>query len=274
MPVARIVDFGVYLSDDDGEEVLLPNRYVPEGIVAGDYLKAFIYRDSEGRLTATTELPKIELDGIACLEVVSTSPAGAFLDWGLAKDLFVPKRGQPERFREGEWHIVKVCLDERTDRLFGTADLKNHVCRLSEGYETGEEVDLIIADQTDLGYNAIVDEGCWGLLYAEEIFTDLEYGQRLTGYVKLQRPDGKLDLALQPPGYARVAAIEDQLLDAIKADDGVLNLTTKSPPEAIHQRFGISKKAFKLAVSALYKKRLIRLKPDGLYLREPAEEEE
>jgi uncharacterized protein len=264
--VVREADFGFFLANEAGDEVLLPSRYVPEGTKLRDLLEVFVYRDSEGRLTATTEHPKAVLGEFVCLEVVGTARAGAFLDLGLAKDLLVPRREQNDLFREGEWRVVKICLDEQTDRLYGAGDLRKHVSDFADCYKAGDEVQLMIFEETDLGYKAIVDDSYWGLLYDSEVFTDLEEGQRMRGFVKPLRPDKKLDISLQAPGYSKVAGVEAQVLEAVKADDGFLPLTSKSSPEAIYARFGVSKKAFKLAVSALYKKRMVTLEDAGIRL--------
>ena len=220
--VVREADFGLFLADDAGEEVLLPSRYVPEGTTLRDLVEVFVYRDSEGRLTATTAQPKAVLGEFACLEVVGTSRAGAFMDLGIAKDLLVPRREQSDLFREGEWRVVKVCLDEETDRLYGAGDLRKHVSDFADCYKSGDEVELMIYEETDLGYKAIVDGRYWGLIYDSEVFAELEAGQHMPGFIKPLRPDKKLDISLQAPGYAKVAGVEAQVLAALKAEGGFL----------------------------------------------------
>jgi hypothetical protein len=262
--VLREAEFGFFLADDAGDEVLLPSRYVPSETKLRDRLKVFVYRDSEERLTATTEQPKAIVGEFACLEVVGSSRAGAFMDLGIAKDLLVPRGEQSTLFREGEWRVVKICVDEETDRLYGAGDLRKHLSDFADCYEAGDAVELIIFEETDLGYKAIVDGRFWGLIYASEIFAELEEGQRMPGFIKPLRPDNKLDISLQAPGYAKVAGVEATLLAAIESEDGFLALTAKSTPEAIYERFGISKKAFKMALSALYKKRLVSLEDGGI----------
>jgi predicted RNA-binding protein (virulence factor B family) len=262
--VVREADFGLFLADEDGNEVLLPSRYVPSGTAVRDSLDVFVYRDSDGRLTATTEQPKAQLGEFACLKVVGAARPGAFMDLGIVKDLLVPRGEQPDLFREGEWRVVKICVDEQTSRLYGTGDLRKHLSDFADCYKAGDKVDLMVFEMTDLGYKVIVDGHYWGVLYTDEVFADLEDGQCMPGYVKRLREDKKLDISLQAPGYAKVAGIEEQVLAAVEADGGFLALTAKSSADVIYQRFGVSKKSFKLAVSALYKKRLVTLEDRGI----------
>jgi predicted RNA-binding protein (virulence factor B family) len=263
--VKRIVDFGVYLDDgDDG--ILLPQRYAPSGVDVDDVLDVFIYRDSEDRLIATTETPLAQLGDFACLEVVDTTSLGAFVNYGLSKDLIVPFKEQEGPLAVGDMCVLRVCLDETTDRLYGSTRLHLFLEKTAEFFDAGDEVDLIIADRNELGYIAIVDQKYLGLIHYNDVFTDLQRGQKLPGFVKQLRGDGKIDLVLQPAGYGRVAGVEKAVLDAIEAGDGFLSLTSKSSPDAIYDRFGVSKKAFKMAVSGLYKKRLISLEDDGIRL--------
>ena len=266
LKVIRTAEFGFFVANEAGDEALLPLRFAPSDLKLDDHISVFVYRDSEERLTATPEKPKAVLGEFACLEVVGTSSDGAFMDLGIAKDLLVPRRQQNGLFRVGEWRVVRICLDEQTDRLYGTGDLRKYLSYFADCYQFGDEVELMIFEETDLGYKAIVDGQFWGLLYGDEVFEHLEDGQRMSGYVKELRLDDKLDISLQPPGYAKVAGVEATVLAAIQSADGFLPLTSKSSPHAIQQRFGVSKKAFKLAVSALYRKRLIYLEDNGIRL--------
>lgn len=263
LQVVRKEKQGFVLANKAGDEVLLPARYAPAQTSVQDCLAVFVYRDSAGRQTATTELPKAVLGEFAYLKVVDTSPAGAFVDLGIDKDLLVPRGEQTRPFQIGESRLVKICLDEQTDRLYGTGDVAKHVSAFATEYDLGDEVELMIVAETELGYKAIVDNRYWGLLYASEVFTYLEPGARMPGYVKHLREDRKLDLCLQPPGYAKVAGVEADVLEAVQ-EEGFLPLHAKSSPDEIYHRFGVSKKAFKLAVSALYRKRLIALEDDGI----------
>jgi hypothetical protein len=266
----RLTSVGMFLGDGEGNEVLLPNKYVPETLREGEPIEVFVYTDSEDRPVATTLEPAIQLGQFGYLRVTAVTRFGAFLDWGLEKDLLVPFREQNHRLREGQWTVVYLRLDEETNRLIGTCKvnryLETEVVRLDEG----EAVDVLVYERSDLGFNVILDNRYRGLVYANEIFQPLGIGSRVRGYVRQIREDGRIDVSLQPRGYeANVEAGTDVLLQALHKNQGYLPLTDASPPEQIYERLGLSKKTFKKALGALYRERKVRLGEDGVYLVTP-----
>lgn len=266
LTVVKTVDFGLYLDGGDDGEILLPKRYVPEGCRPGDVLNVFIYLDNEERLVATTLEPLVQVGGFACLEVAWTNEYGAFLHWGLMKDLFVPFREQKMRMQQGRSYVVHAHLDEESYRIVASAKVERYLSREMPAYQAGDEVEILVWQRTDLGFKAIVDDRFGGLIYDNELFAPLHTGMRLPAYVKQVRPDGKIDLTLQKPGYARVEDFSDQLLAYLRDHDGIVRLHDKSPAEAIYDAFGVSKKTFKKAVGDLYKKRLITISEAGIRL--------
>ena len=266
LEVVKTVDFGVYLDGGEKGEILMPKRYVPENCQAGDLVEVFIYLDSEDRLVAVTDKPRAMVGEFALMTVVSVTPVGAFMDWGLPKDLLVPFREQQVPMEEGQSYLVFVYLDDETQRIAGSSRLDKFVDNLPVDYEPEEEVDLIIAGKTDLGYKAIIDNSHWGLLFKNEVFTPLKTGDRLKGYIKNIRPDEKIDLVLQKPGYEKIDSIAQGVLDRLKAAGNFLPANDKTDPAEISTLFGISKKNFKKAIGALYKQRLITIEPDGIRL--------
>lgn len=266
LTVVKTVDFGVYLDGFDDGEILLPQRYVPADCRPGDVLNVFIYLDNEERLVATTLEPFVQVGEFACLEVAWVNEYGAFLNWGLMKDLFVPFREQKMKMQKGKRYVVHVHLDEDSYRIVASAKVERYLSREMPPYQVGEEVDVLVWQRTDLGLKVIVDNEFAGLLYENEIFTPVEIGDRMTAYVKQVRDDGKLDLSIQKRGYARIKDFSDELLGYLKEHDGYLALCDKSPAEAIYDTFGVSKKTFKKAVGDLYKKRLILIDDSGIRL--------
>lgn len=266
MLLDRLTDIGGVLLSEDGEEVLIPGKFLPEDIYPGDRLTVFLYKDHQQRPIATTLHPTITLGDIACLRVKQTSEVGAFMDWGIEKDLLVPFREQKGRMREGEEHLVIMYLDERTNRLAASAFLERFLRNDDLDLETNEEVDLIIWEETDLGYNVIVNNLYKGLVYRSDIYQPLSTGDRMRGYVKQVRPDQKLDITLQRPGYAHVEPNARKILEMLRSGQGFLPFTDKSAPEDIADQFQMSKKTFKKALGALYRQRLVRLEDDGVYL--------
>lgn len=264
--VIKKVDFGVYLDGGDRGEILMPIRYVPEGVEIGDQVEVFIYLDSEDRLIATTERPYAQVGEFAMLKVKSVDRFGAFLDWGLMKDLLVPFREQKVNMIEGRSYLVYVYVDEETGRIAASAKLNKFLSKSVPQYKPGEEVDLILESESDLGYNAIVNNSHIGILYENEVFEQLEKGQKVKGYIKKIREDHKIDLLLYKPGYDKVDPVTESILDLLKKNGGTLNITDKSDAETIYDQFGVSKKTFKKALGALYKKRLILLGPDKIRL--------
>ena len=264
LEVVKEVDFGIYLDGGPHGEILMPKRYVPEGCKPGDTLEVFIYLDSEDRLLATNEKPKAMVGDFALLTVVSVTPVGAFLDWGLPKDLLVPFREQQQRMEAGKSYLVYVYLDDESQRIVATSKLDKCVDNIPVDYEVGEEVDLIIAGQTDLGFKAIIDNSHWGMLYKNEVFQPLKTGQRLKGFIKTIREDEKIDLSLEKEGYEKIDDISQSILNKLAANSGFLSLTDKSSPELIKSNLHISKKNFKKAIGSLYKQRLISIEENGI----------
>ncbi|TGE25765.1 GntR family transcriptional regulator [Hymenobacter aquaticus] len=267
LEVARAVDFGLYLTSDDGD-LLIPGKYVPEGTQIGDVLRVFVYRDSEDRLIATTLEPLVRVNQFAALTVRDVSGAGAFLDWGLEKDLLLPYSNQWRNLRPGQRVTVYVYLDETTDRIVATAKWDRFLSEEPFPGQPGDAVQLLIAAETDLGYSAIVNGTHQGLLYYNEVFKPLRLGDTPTGYVRQIRPDGKLDLSLQKLGYDEALDAAETLLAALRKGGGTLPLSDKSEPDDIYRRLGMSKKVFKKALGSLYKRGLVQLLPEQTRLVE------
>ncbi|NJK95496.1 MAG: GntR family transcriptional regulator [Bacteroidales bacterium] len=266
LKIVKALDFGLYLDGEEWGEILLPKRYVPENCSPGDSIEVFIYFDSDDRIIATTEKPLARVNEFAYLQVVSVNSIGAFLDWGLMKDLLVPFREQQQTMQEGKYYLVFLYLDSDSKRIAASAKLDKFLDNIPPDYEPGQEVDLIMANQTELGYNAIINHTHWGIIYTNEVFQPLSKGMKLKGYIKKIREDDKIDISLSKPGYQRIDKVSTALLDKLKKNNGFLDLTDKSDPELIYLKLNISKKAFKMAVGALYKARLIRLDEKGIYL--------
>lgn len=266
--VVKKLSIGCYLDGGEHGEILIPRRYVPEDIKVDEFIDVFIYFDSEDRIIATTEVPKIKLGEIAMLKVVSVTHAGAFLDWGLPKDIFVPFKEQKQRMEVDKWYIVALYIDYETNRLAASAKVDKFIDNTPPEYEVGQEVDILIYNKTDLGYSAIVNNAHWGVIYENEVFRHLSRGKQLKAYIKKIRDDEKIDLILQKPGYEKVDDISKSILDKLEKNNGVLWLTDKSAPEEIYGLLGISKKVFKKAIGALYKAKLITLEEKGIRLVE------
>lgn len=264
--VVKEVDFGLYLDGGEHGEILIPKRYVPEGAKPEDMLEVFIYLDSEDRIIATTEKPYIMVGEFALLKVVSVTRMGAFLDWGLPKDLLVPFREQKMDMEEGKYYIVTVYLDYDSKRLVASAKIEKFLDNVPADYQVGEEVDLLIVNSTDLGFNAIINSGHTGVLYKNEVFQPLRKGDRVKGYIKKIREDEKIDLILQKPGYQKVDDISMSIVDILKKHNGYLPITDKTNPDEIYKVFGVSKKTFKKAIGSLYKLRIISIQDDGIKL--------
>ena len=266
LEVVKEVDFGVYLNGGDDGEILVPSRYVPEGCRPGDMLNVFIYLDNEERLIATTLQPKVQVDEFACLEVAWVNEYGAFLDWGLMKDLFVPFREQKMKMQKGHRYVVHAHVDEDSYRIMASAKVEKYLSKDMPPYQSGEEVEVMAWQKTDLGYKVIVDNKYSGLVYQKEIFKALEPGMKMQAYIRQVREDGKIDLTLQKDGLQKVGDFAEVLLQYIKEQGGHTSLNDKSAAEDIYDTFGVSKKTFKKAVGDLYKKRLILLVEDGIRL--------
>ncbi len=264
LTVKRMRDYGAHLDGGELGDIILPIREVPEQCQAGDEVEVFIYADREDHLRATTKRPYAMVGQFAKLRVVANASTGSFLAWGLDKDLFVPKSEQQDKMEEGRSYIVYVFLNEETQRVTASSKLAQFLNRQAPRYKEGEEVDLLVYEKTELGYRVIVNHGHEGMLYESEVFKKLFSGQELKGYVKKVRDDQKIDLILQKPGYKGVDDIAQAIFKTIKEQGGSIALTDKSPPEEIYALFGVSKKIFKKAIGALYKKKLITIEPGGI----------
>lgn len=258
---------GVYLDGEEWGELLLPGRYIPRDYVPSEPLDVFVYRDSEDRLIATTEAPFAMVGDFACLEVVSVNrQIGAFLNWGLPKDLLLPFREQTSPVRAGDRVVVAVCLDPKTDRIIASARLRKHLSPEPPNYFSGQPVRLLIADRTPMGYNAIVENAHLGLLFNSNLATPLVPGQEMRGFVRVVREDGKIDLSLDASGYRRVGVLSEEIVAALEEAGGRLDFDDDSSPEDIRARFGVSKKAFKQALGTLYRQERIRFEKPGIQL--------
>lgn len=267
LEVAKEVDFGLYLNSDLGE-ILLPIKYVPEGTQVGDRVRIFLHKDSEDRLLATTLEPKGQLGDFVALQTKDLTPHGAFMEWGLEKDLFVPNREQHKKFEVGKTYVVRICLDYKTDRLIGVSKLNAFLSNEQlDGLKEGDKVNLLIYDETDIGYLAIVNKKHGGLIYKNEVFEPIAVGDEKTGYVKKIREDSKIDVSLSPLGMEAVDVNREVVLDALKENEGYLPLHDKSDPEDILRHLNMSKKAFKKAVGGLYKDKLILIEDEGIRLQ-------
>jgi predicted RNA-binding protein (virulence factor B family) len=268
LKIVKDLDFGVYLDGGDDLEILLPARYVPRNVKPGDEVEVFIYHDNEGRIIATTAKPLAIVGEFQWMECKSVNDMGAFLEWGLMKDLLVPFREQKMPMREGKWYLVYVHLDHVTKRIVASARVDKFLDNVPPVYEFNQEVDLLVADETEIGYKVIINNLHWGLVYHNEIYRRLERGEHLKGYIKEVREDEKIDVSLTRLGYEKVEGIAGIILDALKVQNGFLPVHDKSPAEEIYSLFGCSKKSFKQAIGALYKKKLISIEPKGIRLIE------
>lgn len=271
LKVVKEVEFGLYLDGGRQGEILLPVRYVPKGCVPGDEIEVFIYRDSEDRIIATTEKPYIMVGEFACLKVVSTNAIGAFLDWGLPKDLLVPFAEQKPRMETGKRYVVRAYIDDASDRIVASARLDDFLYDDSEGdFEAGEEVNLFVANKSDLGYKIIINNSHWGLLHYHEVVRPLKRGEQLKGFIKQIREDGKIDLTLHKRGRDKTDDAADIVLKVLRREGGFIAVSDKSPPNVITAQFGLSKAMYKKAIGMLYKRRIIALADEGIRLIEKA----
>ena len=265
--IAKRATFGLFLADESGEEVLLPKKYCSEDMKPGDQVRVFVYKDSEGKKVATTLTPFIFLNEFALLKVTAVTGVGAFLDWGLEKELMVPFREQKQKMEEGRWYIVYLDLDLKSDRLYASNRVERFLQNEELSVKEGEEVDLVVLQKTDMGYSVIINHAHKGLIFDNEIFREIRVGDRLRGYVKHIREDKKIDISLQAIGFRNFNDANSELIyKKLEENDGFLSYTDKSSPEEIYSQFGISKKAFKKSLGALYRKKLIEISPDGIKL--------
>jgi len=255
---------GWYLVDEMGVEVLLPNKFCPSEAIEGDVINVFIFRDSEDRLTATTVVPMIEIGQFGCLEVVSATGIGAFLDWGLEKDLFVPFKEQHRKLVEGEHTVAYLYRDEVTDRLLASTKISKWLEKTDVSLLYNTAVDLLCFEETEIGFRVIINQKHQGIIYKNEVFQRIEMGDQLKGYVRLVRENGHVDVSLTPMGHKKVSTLSDTVLEAITAAGGFLALHDKSDANLIQSKLGMSKKAFKQTVGVLYKAKQITIEETGI----------
>lgn len=266
MTVVKAVDFGMYLDGGDEGEILLPKKYVPEGCKEGDELDVFLYLDKDEKLVATTQTPLAKVGDFAFLKVAWVNEYGAFLDWGLLKDIFCPFREQKMKMEQGKGYIVHIHIDSETHRIVASAKIERYFCTEFPPYRHGQEVELLVWQKTDLGFKVIINNSYPGLVYKDQIFKDIHTGDRMQGYIDIVRNDGKIDVTLQPTGRKMTLTLSEELLAYMKAHGGMCRLTDKSPAEDIYNEFQASKKSFKKAVGDLYKRRIITMGDDALRL--------
>lgn len=264
LEIARRTNVGLYLTNGK-EDVLLPKKYLPEHFEIGDEIEVFIYLDQEERPVATTIEPYIFLNEFALLKVNYINDFGAFMDWGLEKDLFVPFREQARPMVVGNYYMIYMYMDDKTSRLVGSSKLNQFLENKDLTVEVGEEVDLIVSHITDAGINVIINEKHKGLMYQNEIFEDFRTGDRIIGYIKNIRPDGKIDVSRTKLGFEKVSDSVSKVLKELELNNGFLGLNDKSHPDEIKTVLGMSKKTFKQIVGVLYKEKKILIKPDGIY---------
>lgn len=264
--VTKEVDFGLYLDGAEEGEILLPTRYVPQGVKPGDELDVFIYLDQDERLIATTERPLVKVGEFGYLRVAWVNQYGAFLDWGLMKDLFCPFGEQKKKMERDSHHIVHVHIDEESYRIVASAKVEHYLSKERADYYHNEAVDLLVWQKTEMGFKVIIDNTYQGLIYANQIFRDIHTGDRLRGYIDQVRDDGKIDVMLQPSGRQQTRDFADTLTDYLIAHNGFCPYGDKTDPETIKSVFGVSKKTFKRAIGDLYRRRVILISEEGLRL--------
>lgn len=267
LSVIAVTDKGAYLDGGELGEVLLPNRFMPENCAVDDKLKVFIYVDSAERIIATTEKPLGQVDEFVSLKVKQLNKMGAFLDWGLPKDLLVPFNQQHTAMEEGKYYLVRIFLDTTTNRIVASSKLDRYIDIWPADYQKWDKVKLMIGGKTDLGFKAIINDKHWGLLYDNEIFQPLRVGRIVDGYIKNIREDGRIDLSLSRSGEGKVNDFAEKLLAHIQENDGFSPLHDKSSPELIQRVLGVSKKTFKATVGNLLKKGKISIEKNGLRLK-------
>lgn len=264
--VSKKVDFGVYLNSDKYGEILLPRKYVPDNCQIGDTVTVFVHKDSEDRIIATNIQPKGLVGDFACLVVTDVNEFGAFLDWGLEKDLFVPFKEQKKRMLKGHKYTVFIYVDKLTDRILASSKTGKFLEEPRGKIKEGDEVSILVADEIEIGFPTIIENYYSGMLYKNEIFEEIKVGDRLKAFVKKIRHDGLIDLALQKSGHSRSEPLADDILNKLRMQGGFMPLNSKSSPEQIQKLFGCSKKTFKMAIGGLYKKRLIVITDEGIKL--------
>ncbi|MCX6232487.1 MAG: S1-like domain-containing RNA-binding protein [Bacteroidetes bacterium] len=265
LEIEKIIQQGAYLlTGDETASILLPTKYIPEGVEIGDMIRVFIYRDSEDKLIATTQTPYALIDECAYLTVKSQSNFGAFLDWGLLKDLLVPFREQNETMQVGKSYLVRLYVDKITNRIVGTQHINKFLRDNEITFQVNDEVEILVCNAVDLGYKVIVNNQHWGMLYKNQIFCDIEEGQKLKAWVKLIREDGKIDVSLQQPGFKEVLSAEEKILHLLQQNNGYCELNDSSSPDEIYAELQISKKVFKKAIGKLFREKHIMIEENGI----------
>ena len=265
--IERSTSVGLFLADEEGTEVLLPNKFVPENYSIGDKIKIFCYLDNEERPVATTQIPKITRNRFGYLRVVDVNRYGAFMDWGLDKQLFVPFSEQAGKLRLGQEYVIFCYLDEQTFRLAASSRISNFLNNQDVSLKEGDPVDLLVYRKTELGWEVIIDHKHQGLLFHSDVYGPIAVGECITGYIKKIRTDKKIDVVLQPQGIMSLEPAADKIYAKLVESNGYLGLHDKSPAEDIYQELNMSKKTFKRAIGNLYKKKKIEIKLDGIYLK-------
>lgn len=264
LEIVRQVDFGFYLDGENLGEILMPKRYILPEMNIGDTIQVMVFLDGEERYVATTDKPLAQVGDFAFLKVNKVETIGAFLDWGLTKELFVPFSEQKVKMEEGKSYVVYIYIDQLTDRIAGTMKLEKHLNEDTQSYSINQEVELLIWTPTDIGYKAIINNRHLGVLYKNELFRQIKTGQKLTGYIKKIREDGKIDLTLEKMGYVKIDQIAQKIMDILSNAGGFLPYNDKTDPEVIYRIFGISKKVFKQSIGNLFKQRLIEISTEGI----------
>ena len=267
LTVDRIKSPGAYLTNDNAEDVLLPNKYVSEDLQVGDEIEVFIYLDGEERIVATTINPYIKLNDFAVLKANNVNKIGAFMDWGLEKDLFIPFREQDMKIIEGNSYLVYMYFDKQTERLVGSTKLLKFLDNSNHKLQVRDKVDLIVWTSSELGTKVIINKKHLGLLYSNEVFKKLDFGQELTGFIKKTRSDDKIDVSIEEISYKNIEPNAQRILKLLEKNKGFLKLNDKSHPDEIQNVLGVSKKAFKKSLGSLYKKRLVTIDRKGIYLK-------
>jgi predicted RNA-binding protein (virulence factor B family) len=268
LQVVKHTNFGLYLDGAQDGEILLPNRYIPKDIPSEDedWLNVFIYLDSDDKLIATTEKPKVQVGEFASLKVVEVNSIGIFLDWGLPKDLLLPYSEEKRPLKAGDYCVVHVYLDKHTRRITATTRLDRYLDKVPANYAVGQEVDLLVAEETAMGFKAIINNKHWGLIHKNEVFKFLRSGKQEKGFIKEVRSDGNISLSLQPVGEQLASSLNAKILSKLRENNGVLPVSDKSDPTVISNLFGVSKGNFKKAIGALYKEGQIVIHADRIEL--------
>ncbi|KWS19470.1 GntR family transcriptional regulator [Pseudomonas syringae pv. syringae] len=268
LQIVKHTNFGLYLDGAQDGEILLPNRYIPKDVPTEDedWLNVFIYLDSEDKLLATTEKPKVQVGEFASLKVVEVNSIGVFLDWGLPKDLLLPYSEEKRTLQAGDYCVVHVYLDKHTRRITATARLDRYLDKTPANYSVGQEVDLLVAEATDMGFKAIINNKHWGLIHKNEVFKFMRAGKQEKGYIKEIRSDGNISLSLQPVGAEAASSLNSKILTKLRENNGTLPVSDKSDPQVISGLFGVSKGNFKKAIGALYRQGQIVIHADRIEL--------